>query len=108
MVRLLLRALSACPLLRPGPAKAERDGLVALVARVLEHLIALVAGQRHGKPPGRCEHVRVVDGHVVADRVGADAREVFNEVQGLAVGYATEASGSGVSRDPSPVVEIRR
>src|SRR5580693_8885298 len=94
------RGFRGCLFLRPGSAEDEPDGLVALVARVLEHLVTLVAGPRHGKLPGLRVRARVVDGHVVADRVGIDAREALDQVQGLALGHTAEAPGSSVRREP--------
>src|SRR6266545_2222279 len=73
-------------------AEDPGDGVVPLVARVLVHPIFGIARQRnHDLPRARVDR-RIADGDLVVDRARVDAREAFDEAQGVAVRHAAHAS----------------
>src|SRR6185503_4667186 len=62
-----------------------RDGAVALVARILEHLVAGARGDHEPDRPRRRVCTGIVDARNVLDHRGVDTREALRELQLLAV-----------------------
>src|SRR5262245_7561561 len=70
---------------RATATERVRNGAVAFVTGVLEELVIRFPVQRHRHFPGRGEDLRILDRHLVIDRVLVDAREAFDRVQLLAL-----------------------
>src|SRR5439155_1775559 len=93
---------------RATRAQLRGNRVVPLVARVLEHLVLGIAVHRERDLPRLRIHARIVDRHLVLDRVGARRREALDDVELLALRDAADAAGCGARRDRSLVVVIRR
>src|SRR6185503_8777722 len=73
------------PVARAAGAERIGHGAVALVTGVLEELVVRFPVQRHCHLPRRGEDLRILDGHLVIDRVLVDACEALDRVQLLAL-----------------------
>src|SRR5207249_1942454 len=87
--RALRRLLSGVFLLHTRAVEGPEHCLVSLVAGVLVDLVLGALQEQRGRPrlgPGR----RIVDGHLVLQRLGVDAAEPLDEMQLLAGAASTD------------------
>src|SRR5437870_5739350 len=87
-LRSLLPRRFGVVLLGARPAQDAADGVVALMARVLEHLIPIVARERDRDLPWARVDLWILDDDFVRNRAGVDAREALDEAQRVAVRHA--------------------
>jgi len=63
-----------------GSGEDVTQGQVALLTRIFEDSVgSVVCSPWDRDGPGSCIEVRILDGDLVADRVGVDAPEAFNQ-----------------------------